>query len=37
VVIWLVVLRPRTGLAYVFFERLHLAGAKDGVRVPIAA
>jgi hypothetical protein len=37
VVIWLVVLRPRTGLAYVFFERLRLAGAKDGVRVPVAA
>jgi hypothetical protein len=37
VVVWLVVLRPRNGLAHLFFERLRLADAESGLPVPVAA
>jgi len=35
--VWLVALRPRNGLAYLFFERLRLADVNARVTLPVAA
>ncbi|MBV8965131.1 MAG: hypothetical protein JO191_03035 [Mycobacteriaceae bacterium] len=37
VVVWLVAVRPRIGLAYRFFERLHLTDANVDLPVPVGA
>lgn len=37
VVVWLVAVRPRTGVAYLFFDRLRIADAQAQVREPVAA
>ncbi len=36
-VVWLLAVRPGTGLGYLFFERLRLADAKVDVHQPVAA
>lgn len=37
VVVWLLAVRPRTGIAYLFFDRLRIADATAHLREPVAA
>jgi hypothetical protein len=36
-VVWLVTVRPRTGLGYLFYERLRLSAVSESVPEPVAA